>query len=167
MRTFVVAALVGGAAMLGLAGTTSCGGGGPPTIDCTKTPPKKYSELTIIAKCTNCHSNARTQAAIAQFGGTGWAADPNNAALPDPTAKVNLADGGRHGATPGYDYDTYDAIKMVDVHIPEDDLAGGGPSFLHTMPPTNFKIDGGAAAPLPTATELTDFYAWAQCGEPN
>ena len=157
-RMLVATALLSTAAVIGLSGIVSCGGASVPKINCTSTPPKKYSELSIVAKCTNCHSSARTA----------YAADPNNPSLPDPNSSLNQQSGGRHGATPGYDYDTYQGTKMVATQA-QDDLAGSPPG-LHLMPPSNdprWKVDGGGAPPNVTDAEKTDFYAWVQCGMPN
>lgn len=62
----------------------SCGGEegeSVPEIDCTATPPMKYSEMTAVwAKCTSCHSSMLTG-----------------------TARAN--------APAGIDFDTFDAAK--------------------------------------------------------
>jgi len=187
----VVCALLGLVAAASLSGAPACGAEtAVPTVDCKKTPPKKYSELTIIPKCINCHSSARTAFAASQFPGTnGWAVDPHDPSglLPDPTDPVNQVDGGRHGAYVSADFDTYGVTRSW-AFAAEADIAGDGlcaqsldGSFSctrvplvgiaggHVMPPvvSPWRVDGWRIPPEPTDAERMDFYAWVQCGMPN
>ncbi len=149
----------GAAAIVGLSGAASCGTSGPlSTIDCTTTKAKPYSQLTIIAKCTNCHSSTRTV----------YAVDPSDATLPDPNSPLNKQVGGRHGATPGFDYDTY-ALTVSVADQAADDIADGGALFKHLMPPSDNPewVDDSGSLPTVTAADKQDFYAWDQCGKPQ
>ena len=144
-RMLAVAAVVAFGGAVGLAATTGCGGSsGVPTIDCTKTPPKSFSQLTILTKCNNCHASTRTNVGTAD----------------------NQPDGSRHGATAGFDYDSYDNTKANKIAA-QDDVAGVG---LHLMPPSDdprWHVDGGGKPPTITEQEKQDFYAWVQCGTPQ
>jgi hypothetical protein len=143
-KLLAISMVAGVVAALGV-GSSACDGGGEiPKIDCMKTPPKKWSELTILVKCTNCHKSTRS---------------PIGTANDQP-------DGSRHGATENYDYDSYDSTRMNSDQA-QSDVAGVG---LHLMPPTDdpqWKVDGGGPPPEVTEADKQDFYAWVQCGTPN
>jgi len=153
----VVCALLGLVAAVSFVGVPACGADPTvPVIDCKTTMPKKYSDLWIIGKCTNCHASSRIP----------YAADPIDPALPDVSNPISNQDGSRHGAPPGIDFDTYESTKTNAIAA-ERDIAGVGP---HLMEPTDqpwWTVDGGGPSPTETESEKTDFYAWVQCGEPN
>jgi hypothetical protein len=140
-RILVAVGAVAVIAGLGVSSSACDGGGEVPVIDCAKNPPKKWSELSILVKCDNCHNSNRT------ILGT-----------PD-----NQPDGSRHGATAGYDYDSYTNTKQNALQA-QDDVAGAG---LHLMPPVEsegWTVDGGKMPPAVTEADKNEFYAWVQCG---
>lgn len=124
-------------------GAASCGGGSDDDvgeIDCSKETPKTYDQLTIIAKCTNCHASTRT-----------------NLDLED----MDTSPTSRHGATAGYDYDT-EALAKAGKDLGANDVAGTGD---HDMPPVDEPrhTDGGKPIPSATQAEKKDFVVWARC----
>ena len=122
-------------------GLASCGGGDEVlTVDCATATVKPYAELTIIAKCTNCHASSRT-----------------NVDLEDKDTSMTS----RHGATQGYDYETEELAKQTAAAAAQD-VAGDG---AHVMPPIDEPrhTDNGGAIPDATDAEKKDFIAWATC----
>jgi hypothetical protein len=133
-----------GAGVLGIAAMSSaCGSSDTTAVDCTADTPKKYSELSGVM--AKCTNCHATTRTGDQ----------------------------RHGATVGYDYDTYDAAKMA-AQLGASDVDGTGANI---MPPVGQNcpkaggpactVDNGGAVPSLSATEKKDFLVWAQCGTPN
>lgn len=133
-----------GAGLVGLAAFGSaCGDSSGGPIDCTKETPKTY---TAIASAINKCTNCHSSTR------TGDA---------------------RHGATVGYDYDTYDLAKQA-AQLGASDVDGSGANI---MPPIGQNcpkaggppcaVDNGGAVPSLTATEKQDFLVWAECGTPG
>ena len=114
-------------------------GGGDMAVDCTTVTAKPYSDPGVTAamtKCINCHSSTRTTVDA------------------------------RHGATAGYDYDTFDLAKQA-AELGKSDVEGTG---ANVMPPigqncpktssTKCVVDKGGAVPALSATEKADFLAF-------
>jgi hypothetical protein len=132
-----------GIAAIGVGSSACDDGDGVPTIDCSTTTAKGWSQLSILEKCTNCHSSTRTYLGTAD----------------------DQPDGSRHGATEGYDYDSYDKTRQFAIEA-QDDVAGVG---AHLMPPTDdpqWKVDQGGNPPTVTEADKQEFYTWVQCGQP-
>jgi len=169
--TRVMGALLGDVAVVSFAGVPACGETGVPTFDCTKTQPKKYSELTIIPKCTNCHSAARTQFAATRT--VGWRTRPTRTSAAPTRSAPSIRWTVVVVARPiGYDFDTSFGASVA-ARQSEADIAGD-PCWTdgavtscganHAMPPAGSPWH---VAPQPTDTEKMDFYAWVQCGMPS
>ncbi len=119
-----------------IASFAACGGSDTGPVDCTSVTPKKYSEIST---------------AIAKCTN-----------CHDSTRTGDA----RHGATVGYDYETFGAAK-ISAELGRADVEGTGANI---MPPigqncpkassTKCVVDNNGAVPALTATEKADFLAF-------